>query len=336
MLSLGAELYAKGLQHHQRRARERRYGLPAFVISVGNLVVGGTGKTPFTLWLADYLCTRGWNPAILSRGYKRRDSAIARVPSTAESYQEVLQFGDESVLMARKAKPVSVWVGQDRRSIGNQAIEAAGADILILDDGFQHLILERNLDLVLLDAHNPFGNGALLPLGPLREPPAHLDRADAIVLTRAEDPEISSLTHSKISSLFPEKTVFSCIHRIAELSIGLNAQRISLEVLHGKKAISFAGIAHPDNLTHLLRKAGIVVVRSFDFPDHYQYRKADMLMLLNAMKEDDTPFIITTEKDMVRLPPEFQPFAMAAILELDFLAEHQAFCDFLQGRLPSR
>jgi tetraacyldisaccharide 4'-kinase len=335
MLSLGARLYTKGLNRHQHRARHRQCGLPAFVISVGNLVVGGTGKTPLTVWLSNYLRTLGWNPAILSRGYKRRDSAIARVPFTAESSQEVLQFGDECVLMARKARPVSVWVGQDRLSAGKLAIETVGADMLILDDGFQHLVLERNLDLVLLDALNPFGNGSLLPLGPLREPPAHLERADAIVLTRAEDPQKSSETRFKINSLLPGKPVYSCIHRLTELRTGLDAQRIPLEALRGRNAIAFAGIARPESFTHLLQKAGIVVTRSFDFPDHYQYQEADMAMLINAMKENDTPFIITTEKDMVRLQPEFQAFALAAVLELDFLAEQQTFCDFLQERLPS-
>jgi tetraacyldisaccharide 4'-kinase len=334
-LSLGARLYTQGLSYHQRRARQRQCGLPAFVISVGNLAVGGTGKTPLTLWLSNYLRTIGWNPAILSRGYKRRDREIARVPSTAESFQEVLQFGDEAVLMARKAKPISVWVGQDRLRAGTQAIETDGADMLILDDGFQHLALERNLDLVLLDAHSPFGNGSLLPLGPLREPPAHLERADAIVLTRAEDPRRSGETRSKLTSMLPGKPVFSCIHRLTELSMELDGQRIPLKALRGRKAIAFAGIARPESFSHLLRKAGIVVSRSFDFPDHYQYQEADMVMLLNCMKESDTPFIITTEKDMVRLQPEFQAFALAAVMELDFLAEHQAFCDFLQEKLPS-
>jgi tetraacyldisaccharide 4'-kinase len=336
VLSLGARFYGKGLHYHQSRARRHRCGLPAFVISVGNLVVGGTGKTPFTLWLADHLRTRGWNPAILSRGYKRRDGAIARVPPAVQSFQEVLGFGDESVLMARKAKPVSVWVGKDRLVSGSQAIEADGADLLILDDGFQHLVLERNLDLVLLDAHNPFGNGSLLPLGPLREPVAHLQRADAIVLTRAQDPQKTTTTRSRIKKLFPGKSVFSCVHRLTELNMGFGAHRIPLEALRGKKAIAFAGIARPETFAHLLRMAGIVVAQSIDFPDHYQYREADMVMLLNAMKAHHASFIITTEKDLVRVPPEFQSFVLAAVLELDFLAEHQAFCGYLQERLPPR
>ena len=335
-LPLAARLYGKGLQHHQNRRRRRQRGLPAFVISVGNLVVGGTGKTPFTLWLADHLHALGWNSAILSRGYKRRDKAIARVPPGAQSLQEVLGFGDEAVLMARKAQPVSVWVGKDRLSSGNQAVETDGADILILDDGFQHLVLERNLDLVLLDAQNPFGNGSLLPLGPLREPVVHLQRADAIVLTRAEDPQKTINTRLTMNRLFPGKPVFSCVHRVSELNLGFGAHRMPLEALRGKKAIAFAGIARPDSFTHVLRAAGIVVAQSFDFPDHYQYRGADMAMLLDAMKKHHTSFIITTEKDLVRVPSEFQSFVLAAVLELDFLAEHQAFSLYLQERLPPR
>ena len=184
------------------------------------------------------------------------------------------------------------------------------------------MLLKRNLDLVLLDAHNPFGNGNLLPLGPLREPPAHLQRADAIVLTRAEVPRKSSMTHSKITSLLPGKPVFSCIHRLTELSMGLDGQRIPLEALRGRKAIAFAGVARPESLSHLLRKAGIVVSWSFDFPDHYQYREADMSKLLNCMKESDTPFIITTEKDMVRLEPRVSGICSGSSIGTGLPTEH--------------
>jgi tetraacyldisaccharide 4'-kinase len=282
------------------------------------------------------LCGLGWNPAILSRGYKRKDAGIAMVPSMGESLQGVLRFGDEPVLMAHKARPASVWVGKDRWSSGNLAIQRSGANALILDDGFQHLALKRDLDLVLLDALSPFANGSLLPLGPLREPPTHLGRADAIVLTRAQNPERTLETRSKIAGWFPEKPVFSCIHRLTGLSAGFDGRCIPIEALRGKKIIAFAGIARPDSLFHLLQKAGVVVSRTIAFPDHHLYEKADILMLLNAMKESNSPFLVTTEKDMVRLSPEFQTFTLAAVLEIDFLSEHQAFCDFLRDRLPSR
>ena len=336
LLDLSARLYLRGLHHHQQQAKLRRHGLPAFVISVGNLVVGGTGKTPLTLWLAHHLRTFGRNPAILSRGYKSKGASVARVPSLGPSFQEALEFGDEPTLMARKAAPVPVWVGKDRWRSGNLAIRRDRVDTLILDDGFQHLALERNLDLVLVDAHCPFGNGSLLPLGPLREPPEHLVRADAIVLTRAEDPEKTEATRSRIADWFPEKPIFACVHRLIGLNAGLEVQHIPITALHGRKTIAFAGIARPESFSLLLQEAGIAVSRSFSFPDHHRYQSADLMMLIKAMKECDAPFLITTEKDMVRLSPEFQTFALATAVEIDFLSEHQAFSNYLREKLFSR
>ncbi len=336
LLHLGTKLYAIGLHHHQRQARLRRRRLPAFVISVGNLVVGGAGKTPLTLWLSRHLRTLGWNTAILSRGYKRRDASVSRVPPFGPSLRHVLEFGDEPVFMARKAAPVPVWVGKDRWQSGTLAIETDRADTLILDDGFQHLALHRNLDLVLIDAHNPFGNGSMLPLGPLREPLEHLSRADAVVLTRAEDPEKTKATRAAITMCFPQKPVFSCIHRLTGLRLGLDGQCLPLAALDGRKAVAFAGIARPESFYDSLRKAGIVLSRNFSFPDHHVYRAADMMMLMKAMKESNAAFLVTTEKDMVRLSPEFQTFTLAAAVEVDFLREEEAFCSFLEGKLPSR
>jgi tetraacyldisaccharide 4'-kinase len=336
LLSIGSRLYVRGLYLHQHYVRQSRCSLPAFVISVGNLVVGGTGKTPLTLWLANYLHSRGFSPAILSRGYKKRDAGIVRVPAGGVSLQEVLEFGDEPALMARKAKPVPVWVGKDRWRSGNLAIQTDGADVLILDDGFQHLALERDLDLVLLDAQNPFGNGAILPLGPLREPPTHLARADAFVLTRAQDTEKSMETRSNITQWFPGKPVFSCIHRLIALSAGIDGELIPFNALQGKKAVAFAGIARPESFFHLLRQGGVVLRRSYAFPDHHPYQNADMVMLAAALRESDAVFLITTEKDMCRLSPKFRAFTLAAVLEIDFLSDHEVFCDFLQERLPAR
>ena len=336
LLALGARLYAKGLHRDQRMAALRRRKLPVYVISVGNLVVGGTGKTPLSLELAKHLQNLGWKPAILSRGYKRKEAGPAKVLLKGESSEAVLEFGDEPVLMAHRVKPVPVWVGKDRWAAGKLAIENDDADILILDDGFQHLALERNLDLVLLDALKPLGNGALLPLGPLREPPEHLGRADAVVLTRADNPERTVNTRSRISEWLSGKPVFSCTHRLTGLRAGIDGQRVPLEVLRGENVVAFAGIARPEGFFHLLQQAGIVLSRCLAFPDHHPYQAADLLMLRKAMAEDDTPFLITTEKDMVRLSPQFQAFTLAALLELDFGWQYQAFYDFLQKRLPPR
>jgi tetraacyldisaccharide 4'-kinase len=336
LLSLSAELYHRGLRRHQDLITKRRRELPVFVISVGNLVVGGTGKTPFTLWLAKHLHSLGWTVAILSRGYKRKDAGIARVPLTGASFSRVSAFGDEPVLMAHRAKPVPVWVGKDRWTAGTLAIQRDGANVLILDDGFQHLALRRNLDLVMLDARKPLGNGALLPLGPLREPSDHLDRADAVVLSRADDPEQTANAHAKITGWFPEKPVFSCTHRLSSLSVGIDRREVPLEALRGKKVVAFAGIAGPEGFFHLLKEAGAVVEHGFSFPDHHHYRETDLLMLLKAMEDCASPFLITTEKDMVRLPPALQAFTLAVLLELDFGSQHQAFCEFLREKLPPR
>ncbi len=334
LLALGAALYAKGVQHDQRRAAQRRRELSAYVLSVGNLVVGGTGKTPLCLWLARHLHHLGYRPAILSRGYRRRHDYIARVPLGGESSRAVSAFGDEPVLLARRANPIPVWVSRDRWLAGTFAVQNDDANLLILDDGFQHLGLKRNLDLVLLDARTPLGNGALLPLGPLRAPPGTLARADAIVLTRADDPARTAETRIMITRLLPGKPVFACRHRLTALRVGLTGQLVSLEALRGKKVVAFAGIARPETFFYLLQEAGIVICDSFPFPDHHPYRGHDFLMLRRAMAESETAFLVTTEKDLVRLPQGVQTFTLAAQLELDFGSDHGSFCSFLREKLP--
>lgn len=334
LLAVGAALYARGLQHDQRRAIRRRRELSAYVLSVGNLVVGGTGKTPLCLWLARHLHHLGYRPAILSRGYRRRHDDLARVPSGGESSRAVSAFGDEPVLLARRAKPIPVWVSRDRWQAGTFAVQNDDANLLILDDGFQHLGLKRDLDLVLLDARSPLGNGALLPLGPLREPPGNLARADAIVLTRADDPGRTAKTRAMISRLLPGKPAFACRHRLTGLRVGLTGQLVSLEALRGKKVVAFAGIARPETFFHLLQEAGMVICDGFPFPDHHRYRDRDFLMLRRAMAESETAFLVTTEKDLVRLPQGFQTFTLAALLELDFGSDHGPFCNFLREKLP--
>lgn len=336
VMALGARLYAIGLQRDQRLTAEHPRELPVYVISVGNLVVGGAGKTPLSLWLAEHLRGLGWKPAIISRGYKKKNAGSAKVSLDGESSVTVLDYGDEPVFMAHRAKPIPVWVGKNRWVSGSLALKHDDADVLILDDGFQHLALRRNLDLVLLDAHNPFGNGALLPLGPLREPPEHLRRADAIVLTRADHPEKTAKTRSMIAGSFPTKPIFSCIHRLSGLRMGIDGRVIPLERLRDRKAVAFAGIARPEGFFQLLKQAGVVLSRCLSFPDHHLYQGADLLLLRNHAVDCGTPFLITTEKDMVRLPPEFQEVALAALLELNFLSDHLRFCDFLKENLPPR
>lgn len=331
-LELGARFYARGVRRHQSKAMKARRGLPAFVISVGNMVVGGTGKTPLTLWLVDYLCTRGWSPVILSRGYGRSSTKPARVPAQGELAALAACFGDEPVLMARKAQHVPVWVGSDRFHSGLAAMEASGADVLVLDDGFQHLRLLRSLDLVLLDAHLPFGNGLLLPSGPLREPIEHLERAHAMILTRAENAAKTDETRRDLAALFPGKPLFTCRHRLIGFKVA--GEGPVLSPVHFLKApvLAFAGIARPEMFFRDLRELGLTLSRTFSFPDHHSYGSAELSLLMDCLHKESLRFLITTEKDAVRLPPQLRAVALVAELEIDFGDSREAFQRYLDER----
>lgn len=326
-------IYAVGLRRDQERARKRCRGLPAYVVSLGNLTTGGTGKTPIALWLAKHLHDAGWKAAILSRGYGRKKDSVSRVPSEGPTLPLVERFGDEPVLMARKMPATPVWVGQDRSRSGETAIRKHQAQILILDDGFQHLRLKRNLDLLLLDAHDPFGNGDLIPLGPLREPIESISRADAVLLTRADDPERSWKTHRYLKEKFPGKPIYSCRHHTVRLRQGLAGPVLSRKHFQHKPAVAFAGIARPEAFFDSLRRLGVRLSRCLGFPDHAPYGNAEKALLMTAVREANAHFLITTEKDYVRLPVGLQSIVVTTELAVDFGEEEAAFLQFLEAKI---
>lgn len=331
--ALSTKLYEKGLKHSQRMALLRKQRLSVPVISVGNLIVGGTGKTPLIQWLARYLTLHGRRTAILSRGYGRKNRNTARVPLQGDTRSQVSDFGDEPVLMSRSLPQVPVWVGQKRGSAGQEALKSCGSEVLLLDDGFQHLSLHRDLDLVLLDAFRPFGNGLLLPWGPLREPVSHLDRADAILLTRAEDERKVREVRALIAELFPQKPVFSCRHRLRGFRWGLTGPCFSPEVLQEQRMVAFAGIAQPESFFRSLRESGFRLSHCFAFPDHHFYTRNEMTQLLKKVRKSRARFLITTEKDWVRLPAEMREIVFSTELELDFGSEYENFCNYLKKQL---
>ncbi|MCU0574072.1 MAG: tetraacyldisaccharide 4'-kinase [Syntrophobacteraceae bacterium] len=330
-LQLATPFYLQGLARDQERARRRARSLPAFVISIGNLVVGGTGKTPFTLWLADHLASQGFRVAVVSRGYGGSVGKAAQVPLTGETSTLVRRYGDEPVLLARKLSSIPVWVGQERYEAGLAAIRSSRAEVLILDDGFQHLALHRDLDLVLLDSRNPFGNGEILPLGPLREPVSHLQRASAFVLTRADEPERSAATRRLIRERFPGKPVFACTHQITDPAPGMGTPRIAFQKLAHDPAGAFAGIAHPESFFEALRREGALLRREWAFPDHHVYSRGDLMNILEGVRRDGLRWLVTTEKDYVRLPSWFQSMTLPVGIELDFGSDLK----FLHGSIGS-
>ena len=335
-LKRASALYALGLARDQRRALLRRRSLPVPVLSVGNVTVGGTGKTPFTLWLARHFRQRGFRPAILSRGYGGSESRTGPALVEPEDRDAAVRFGDEPVLMAKRLGDIPVWIGRDRRESGCRAVERSGANILLLDDGFQHIALHRDVDIVLLDAENPFGNGKLLPGGSLREPVRSLERADVFLLTRADSPEAAADTRSLLESLFPGKPIFECTHRITSCRFGLDGPRLRLETLKGRPVVAFAGIAHPESFFKGIETLGMTPVGVVPYPDHHSYGPGDLRFLPETVQELGAQFLVTTEKDAVRLPAPLRDAVLVTELEPAFTGDdEQKLGRWLNGLLES-
>ena len=279
--------------------RQRKLACP--VISVGNLTVGGTGKTPTVIRIASLLKRHGRRPAVLSRGYGGRAKNAVNVVSDGNSrllgWQEA---GDEPVLIAGALPGIPVLTGSKRFLAGKTAVERFGVDILILDDGYQHRSLFRNLNILLIDAARPFGNGCLLPRGPLREPPAELRRAHILLLTGNAD-EAASLPET--ASL----PAFRGIRRPMELIQAETGRADSLSTLRGRKVCAFAGIGSPEGFRQDLTALGADIVSFRAFPDHHPYSLSDMEALRRTAEQSGASLTVTTEKDGVRLEgfPDF-------------------------------
>jgi len=265
----------------------RSSSLPRPVISVGNLTTGGTGKTPFVEMLARWLKADRHRPALLSRGYATPPGAT---------------MNDEARLLARRAVELPHFCGKDRLAQGRKAIADAEADCLILDDGFQHRRLRRDLDLVLIDALIPFGNRQLLPAGTLREPVDSLRRADAIVLTRvgAGPPERVESIRRSLAKVAPSVPVFEADHAPVAWRCGQESH--PPEWIDGKSVLTFCGLGNPRGFEETVRHLGARIVATRRFPDHYWYEDADLEALTDAATEAGAERLVTTEKDAARLP----------------------------------
>lgn len=279
----------------------RQKRLPCPVISVGNITVGGTGKTPTVIVVAALLKQGGYHPAILSRGYGGKSKAPVNVVSDGKNllmgWEEA---GDEPILIAKSLPGIPVLTGAARALTGNEAVQRFGADILILDDAFQHRQLFRDIDVVLLDKTRPFANGFLLPRGPLRENPSALHRADIALRTGAAE----KLEPLPESITFPS---FRGVHKPTGIVSGKTGEIASPETLRGKKIIAFSGIGHPEAFRQGLIALGAQVVSCRDFPDHHRYNEQDIAMLRRLTVESGASLLVATEKDGVRLAsfPDF-------------------------------
>lgn len=272
-----------------------RAGVP--VIAVGNLAVGGTGKTPMVDHLVKYLQARGRKVAVVSRGYRGDVRGVAVVSEGAGPLLSPGTCGDEPFLLARR-NPLAVVLAAPRRAAGVRlAEERFGAEVIVLDDGFQHLAVHRDLDIVLLDARRPLGNGKVLPAGLLREVPAALRRADLLVLTRSDGSERTCPS--------PGTPRLRCRHLLDDQARALTGETLPLSALAGRRGVAFAGIADPRGFFDSLTARGLQLVDTVALPDHVAYDSATLARLVSACRQAD--FLVTTEKDGVKLGAEDLP-----------------------------
>ncbi|MDD5139824.1 MAG: tetraacyldisaccharide 4'-kinase [Verrucomicrobiales bacterium] len=302
--------------YNVRILRDKTLGVQ--VIAIGNLTVGGTGKTPVVEKFARELRDAGRNVAILSRGYRskpaplhqkfinkillREDQTPPRVVSDGKSLLlDSETAGDEPYMLASNLKDVVVLVDKDRVKSGRYAIEKFGCDTLLLDDGFQYWHLRgRRHDVVLIDRQQPFGNEHLLPRGTLREPPSHLSRAHTIFITKS-DGNTAEL-RERIARLNSDAPVIECVHHPLYFEDVFSGERMGLEFMKGKKVASLSGIAQPESFEQSLVKLGGELVYSKRFADHHRFTQQEVINVINRAKKRQAEVIITTQKDAVRFP----------------------------------
>jgi tetraacyldisaccharide 4'-kinase len=302
--------------YNVRILRDKTLGVQ--VIAIGNLTVGGTGKTPVVEKFARELRDAGRNVAILSRGYRskpvplhvkllnklllRDDQTPPRIVSDGKSLLlDSNMAGDEPYMLASNLKDVVVLVDKDRVKSGRYAIEKFGCDTLLLDDGFQYWDLRgRRHDVVLIDRQQPFGNEHLLPRGTLREPPAHLARAHTIFITKSDGN--TAALRERIAKFNDTAAIIECVHQPLYFEDVFSGERKGLDFLIGKKVASLSGIAQPESFEQSLVKLGSELVYAKRFADHHRFTQQEILNAINRGKKRQAEIILTTQKDAVRFP----------------------------------
>jgi lipopolysaccharide heptosyltransferase II/tetraacyldisaccharide 4'-kinase len=273
--------------------------LPAPVVSVGNLTVGGTGKTPVTAFLARLFQGQQRRVAILSRGYGGLRTEVTCLSDGERIYYQPPEVGDEAFGLARSLPGVIVYTGTCRYEAGMTAWREHRPDLFLLDDGFQHFQLARDLDIVLLDADRPFGNGRLLPAGPLREPLTTLRAADVLILTRYDKRHRDRL--NLLRRLFPLQDTFTAVIEPASASRFPGGEEHPLKALSGLAVLAFAGLARPRVFQDALTKLGVDLRGFRAFPDHHAFTPGDLSDFLQEARSTGAQAIITTSKDWARL-----------------------------------
>lgn len=292
----------------------KQHKLDCQVISLGNITVGGTGKTPTAQRLATIIRDMGYRVVILNRGYRAGwTGQVGLVSDGYKSYMTVTEAGDEAYLLAKSLPGVPVVIGKNRILTGQYAVEKLKADVIILDDGYQHWQLARDLDIVLIDALNIFGNNFLLPRGTLREPLSNLGRAQAFLLTKVDQStdDAKDIIHGTLARYNDQALVVESIHQpkcfveIEEWYKGVRITNVALETIRNQKVVALSAIGNPTSFEQTILDIGVAEVCGVRYADHHDYTMAEMQNIMQRGVDEKAYALITTEKDAVKIPAEF-------------------------------
>ena len=334
-------LYSKGILKAHRAN--------ALVICIGNITTGGTGKTPLVVWLCNLITkhstlnTKNCSCAVLTRGYKARRAScvMRRAKNRRNTIYDIRNTIDEPAILAESCPQAKVVINPNRVAGAAEAVSKLDADVLIMDDGFQHRRLARDLDIVAIDATCPFGYGKILPAGLLREPVSGLKRADAVIITRADQVTDAELTRleKKLRLINPDMIIAKSIHSPTYVK-SADGRETAIEELKGKKIFAFCGIGNPDAFFSTIKKLGCDLVGSEIYDDHYHYTDEDIERIFKQAEHFKADMVLTTQKDWTKiLNSQFSilnskdiPLSYLAI-EIKFLAAEDKLRDLIEHTL---
>ena len=342
LVNLKLWLYKRNLLQQEK--------IDCYVISIGNITVGGTGKTPTSQRLAREISSMGYKVAILNRGYRAKwKGDVGVVSDGKELLMTAAQAGDEAYLLAKNLPDVPVLIGPDRSLTGQYAIEHFGVEIAILDDGYQHWQLKRDLDILLVDSINVFGNGHVLPRGTLRESLAHLDRADICLLTKVDQaaPHSCEYIRETLAKNNDHALVVESIHNpkgfveIGDWSTNIGCSGKKINEMAGCKIVAVSAIGNPASLEQTLQSIGTVIVESIRFPDHHDYTTSEIAAVMEQAQKRGAEALVITDKDAVKFPKEIInkenriPIYIISIA-IKFQKGADEFQTYLQEHLPPK
>ncbi len=327
-------LYYAGCSAKKKIKLSNQKKLPVKVISIGNITTGGTGKTPATIAIAEKAKEKGFKPCILTRGYRGDASDICFISKGDGPLMDVKTAGDEPFLMAQYLKEIPIVKGINRYEAGifalNNIPHEKKPDLFILDDGFQHWGLYRDKDIVLIDSMNPFGNNKLLPVGRLREPISEIKRADIIVITKTDSGEnnIDIGSHKTLKMIRKynfNAPVFYSKHKPLYFK-NINGVIYPIEWAAGKTFYGFCAIGNPESFKETLLSIGVNLKYFKTFRDHHNFTETDIRHIINEAKENNLEWIVTTEKDIIKvktfnLPENLFSLAIKFHIDNEFYTE---------------